>query len=201
MNLTSILIVGVGGQGTLLASRLLGQAAIQKGWDVKVSEVHGMSQRGGSVVTYVKYSDEAVYSPIIDPGEADVIMAFEVLEAYRSIHYLKKGGLLLVNTQQINPMPVITGAARYPEQIVQKLTGIGTNLMAVDALSLAREAGSEKAVNTVLIGLLAARSEIEKPIWESALKATVPQRLLDINIKAFQLGYQANPSAGNESAN
>lgn len=190
MTQQSILIVGVGGQGTLLASRLLGQTAIQKGYDVKVSEVHGMSQRGGSVVTYVKYADSAVRSPIIDPGEADVILAFEALEAYRSIHYLKKDGLMLVNTQQINPMPVITGAAQYPEQIIQKLNASIGNLIAVDALSTAREAGNEKAVNTVLIGLLAARSDIEKPIWEEALRSTVPDRLLDVNQKAFKLGYQ-----------
>ena len=121
-NTTNIMIVGVGGQGTLLASRILGNAVIRKGYDVKVSEVHGMSQRGGSVVTYVKFGD-AVHSPIIDKGEADIILAFECLEAYRALPWLKKGGKMIVNDQMINPMPVITGAADYPADILQK-TGV-----------------------------------------------------------------------------
>ena len=153
MSTKNIMIVGVGGQGTLLASRILGNAVIQKGYDVKVSEVHGMSQRGGSVVTYVKFGD-VVHSPIIDKGEADIILAFERLEAYRALPWLKKGGVMIVNDQQINPMPVITGAAKYPENILDKI-GAEADVTALDALSLALEAGNAKAANVVLIGVLA----------------------------------------------
>ena len=145
----NIMIVGVGGQGTLLASRILGNTVINEGFDVKVSEVHGMSQRGGSVVTYVKYG-EKVFSPVIDKGQADIILAFEKLEAYRAMPYLKKGGKMIVNVQEIDPMPVITGAAKYPENIVEKLKE-NIDVKDVDALSLAISAGNPKAVNVVFI--------------------------------------------------
>ena len=184
----NIMIVGVGGQGTLLASRILGNTIIKEGYDVKLSEVHGMSQRGGSVVTYVKYG-EKVYSPIIDKGEADIILAFELLEAYRALPYLKKGGKLIVNAQKIDPMPVITGAMEYPSDIENKLSG-KVDLLAVDALSFAKEAGNIKAVNVVLIGMLAKNSEIEYEKWISALESTVPPKFLEINKKAFDLGYK-----------
>ncbi len=183
----SIMIVGVGGQGTLLASRILGNTVIREGYDVKVSEVHGMSQRGGSVVTYVKYGDK-VYSPCIDKGEADLILAFEILEAARALPYLKKGGTVIANTQQINPMPVITGAAEYPEGIADKLSKV-TNLKKLDALSLAKEAGNIKSVNVVLIGVLAKQSEIPYEKWIESIKETVPPKFLDVNLKAFDLGY------------
>ena len=153
METKNIMIVGVGGQGTLLASKLLGGLLLGKGFDVKVSEVHGMSQRGGSVVTYVRWGD-AVYSPIIDKGQADVILSFELLEAARWTEYLKAGGRIITNTQQINPMPVITGAAAYPENLVEKMRAAGLEVDAIDALSLAEEAGSSKAVNIVLMGRL-----------------------------------------------
>ena len=187
MSTKNIMIVGVGGQGTLLASRILGNAVISKGYDVKVSEVHGMSQRGGSVVTYVKFGD-AVHSPIIDKGEADIILAFECLEAYRALPWLKKGGKMIVNDQMINPMPVITGAAEYPADILSKL-GAAVDLTAVDALSLAREAGNAKAVNVVLIGVMAKNTEISYEDWIETIKATVPAKFLDANLKAFDLGY------------
>ena len=183
----NIMIVGVGGQGTLLASRILGKVAIKEGHDVKVSEVHGMSQRGGSVVTYVKYG-EKVYSPIIDKGEADIILAFESLEAYRALPFLKKGGKMIANTQQMNPMPVITGAMEYPQDIEKKLSD-KIDLQAVDALSAAMEAGNVKAVNVVLIGLLAKSTGIAKDVWTETIKETVPEKLLDVNLKAFELGY------------
>lgn len=183
----NIMIVGVGGQGTLLASRILGNAVIKEGYDVKVSEVHGMSQRGGSVVTYVKYGDK-VHSPIIDKGEADVILAFELLEAYRALPYLKKGGKLIVNTQKIAPMPVITGAASYPEDIESKLAD-KVDLCTVDALNLAQQAGNSKAVNVVLIGVLAKSSAIPYESWIETIKSTVPAKFLDLNLKAFDLGY------------
>ena len=181
------MIVGVGGQGTLLASRILGNTVIGEGYDVKVSEVHGMSQRGGSVVTYVKYGDK-VYSPIIDEGEADVILAFELLEAYRALPYLKKGGKIIVNAQQIDPMPVITGAMEYPADIAAKLSAVADVIVA-DALAAAKEAGNPKAVNVVLIGVLAKASEIPYEKWVETLKTTVPPKFLDINLKAFDIGY------------
>ncbi|MBQ9737291.1 MAG: indolepyruvate oxidoreductase subunit beta [Clostridia bacterium] len=183
----NIMIVGVGGQGTLLASRILGNVAIGEGYDVKVSEVHGMSQRGGSVVTYVKYG-EKVYSPIIDEGEADTILAFELLEAYRALPYLKKGGKLIVNSQQIDPMPVITGAAEYPADIAKKLEDV-VDTTVVDAVSAATEAGNIKAVNVVLIGVLAKTTNIPYEKWIETIKTTVPPKFLDINIKAFDTGY------------
>ena len=185
----NIMIVGVGGQGTLLASRILGNAVISEGYDVKVSEVHGMSQRGGSVVTYVKYGDK-VYSPVIDEGEADVILAFELLEAYRAMPALKAGGRLIVNNQRINPMPVITGAAQYPEDILGKLSA-KVSTTSVDALALATEAGSIKAVNVVLIGLMAKNTDIPYDVWLETIRTTVPPKFLDVNLKAFELGYNA----------
>lgn len=183
----NIMIVGVGGQGTLLASRILGRVAIDEGYDVKVSEVHGMSQRGGSVVTYVKYG-EKVYSPIIDRGEADIILAFELLEAYRALPYLKKGGKMIVNTQSINPMPVITGAAEYPKNLEEKLSD-ACALTALDALEIAEKAGNIKAVNVVLIGVLAKSTDVKYEKWIEALKATVPEKFIELNLKAFDMGY------------
>ena len=186
----NIMIVGVGGQGTLLASRILGNTAIEKGYDVKVSEVHGMSQRGGSVVTYVKYG-EKVNSPIIDKGEADIILAFERLEAIRALPYLKKGGTIVVNDREILPMPVITGATTYPNGIIDELKKVA-NVVSLDALSLSVEAGSPKAVNVVLIGVLAKSLEIDKETIVNVIKKTVPEKFLQLNLKAFELGYFYN---------
>lgn len=188
MSTKNIMIVGVGGQGTLLASRILGNAVIRRGYDVKVSEVHGMSQRGGSVVTYVKFGD-AVHSPIIDKGEADIILAFECLEALRALPWLKKGGKMIVNDQEINPMPVITGAAEYPESILDKLSA-AVDLTAVDALALACKAGNQKAVNVVLIGVMAKNTEIPYEEWVETIKTTVPAKFLEANLKAFDMGYR-----------
>jgi indolepyruvate ferredoxin oxidoreductase beta subunit len=190
MKQTSIMIVGVGGQGTLLASRLLGAAFISRGYDVKVSEVHGMSQRGGSVVTYVKFGDE-IASPIIDTGEADFILAFEQLEAARWLPYLKPDGKVIVNTQRIDPMPVITGAAEYPQGIIEALEGTGTQVQAVDALALASQAGSARAVNVVLLGALAGQMDIPEEVWLEAVRATVKAQFVEMNLKAFELGWGA----------
>lgn len=184
---TNVMIVGVGGQGTLLASRILGGTVINQGYDVKVSEVHGMSQRGGSVVTYVKYG-EKVWSPIIDKGEADIILAFELLEAYRALPFLKKGGKIIVNNQKINPMPVIAGAAAYPEDILAKISEVAS-VKCVDALQIAESAGSIKAVNVVLMGVMAKNTDIPYEAWVDTLKTTVPPKFLEINLKAFQNGY------------
>lgn len=188
MNKRNIMIVGVGGQGTLLASRVIGNVVLKQNYDVKVSEVHGMSQRGGSVVTYVKLGDK-VYSPIIEKGEVDIIIAFEQLEALRWAEYLKEDGKLLVNEQKINPMPVIIGKEKYPENIMVKLKENYKNVISLDALKIARECGNIKAVNTVLIGLLAKSIDIDKEVWIESLKEIVPQKALEVNLKAFEEGY------------
>lgn len=190
MNTRSVMIVGVGGQGTLLASRILGSVLLARGYDVKVSEVHGMSQRGGSVVTYVKYGDE-VFSPVIEKGEADVIIAFEQLEAARWLPYLKKGGKLIMSTQKLDPMPVITGTAEYPESIIEKLTAAGVDVTAVDALSLAERAGNPKASNVVLMGVVSSKTDFEEKLWQDALEQCVPPKFLELNKKAFALGRES----------
>lgn len=184
----NVLIVGVGGQGTLLASRLLGNAMITLGHDVKVSEVHGMSQRGGSVVTYVRWGKE-VSSPIIEIGEADYILAFEQLEAARYLPYLKPGGTIILNTQKIDPMPVVIGTAEYPPELVPMLERTESRITPVDALTLAEQAGSGKSVNVVLIGVIAKALGTDKQLWLDTIKDTVPPNSLDINLKAFNLGY------------
>ena len=189
-NVKSVLIVGVGGQGTLLASRLLGSAMMDLGYDVKVSEVHGMSQRGGSVETYVRYGDK-VYSPVINQGEADIVLAFEQLEAARFLPFLKKGGVVVTNTQQIDPMPVVTGAAQYPQGLLEQIKAQGAGLLAIDALSLAEQAGSVKAVNVVLIGAMAKALGTEKEIWLKTIEKTVPPKFVEMNKRAFELGYAA----------
>lgn len=187
MNTKNIMIVGVGGQGSLLASKLLGHLLLSQGYDVKVSEVHGMSQRGGSVVTYVRYGDK-VFSPVIDRGEADYIVSFELLEAARWLPFLKKDGQIVTNTQQIDPMPVITGAAEYPENLVEKLKATGAKVDALDCLSLAEEAGSSKAVNIVLLGRLSHYFDLPEEAWMKSLEANVPAKFLEMNKKAFELG-------------
>ena len=186
----NIMIVGVGGQGSLLASRLLGRVLTEEGHDVKVSEVHGMSQRGGSVVTYVK-SGEKVASPLIDLGEADFIVSFEKLEAARYASYLKIGGRIITNSQQIDPMPVITGAAAYPADVLDQLRAQGVQIDEMDALTMAESAGSSKAVNIVLMGRLARYFGIAPEKWIDALRATVAPKFIEMNEKAFALGYEA----------
>ncbi len=190
METKNIMIVGVGGQGSLLASKLLGHLLLTEGYDVKVSEVHGMSQRGGSVVTYVRFGDK-VYSPIIDKGEADVIVSFELLEAARYLPFLKKGGQIVTNTQQVDPMPVVTGDAAYPEDLISKLEAKGAQVVAMDCLKLAETAGSMKAVNIVLMGKLSNYFEIPAQSWKTAIEACVPEKFRELNLKAFELGREA----------
>ncbi|MBR4696263.1 MAG: indolepyruvate oxidoreductase subunit beta [Selenomonadaceae bacterium] len=187
METKNIIIVGVGGQGSLLASKILGDLLLRQGYDVKVSEVHGMSQRGGSVITYVRFGDR-VYSPVVDEGEADYIVSFEILETARWLSYLKPGGQIVTNTQEIDPMPVITGAASYPEHLVEKIKEQGIKIDAMDCLSLAKEAGSPKAVNIVLLGRLSHYFDISEEAWQEVLTANVPQKFLELNQKAFALG-------------
>ena len=185
-----IMIVGVGGQGTLLASRILGNTVINEGYDVKVSEVHGMSQRGGSVVTYVKYGDK-VYSPVIEKGEADIIISFEALEAARWVSYLKKGGHIVTSTQQLDPMPVIQGVMQYPEDVIGKMKAQGIDVLSCDALSLALSVGNAKASNVVLMGLVSTKMGFEDKYWQQALESCVPPKFLELNKKAFELGKNA----------
>lgn len=182
------MIVGVGGQGTLLASKLLGKLLMNEGYDVKVSEVHGMSQRGGSVVTYVRFG-EKVYSPIITAGEADYIVSFEKLEAARYLSCLKKDGKVIANNRETDPMPVIIGSAEYPSGVLDEMRALGIYVDELDALSVAEEAGSAKAVNIVLMGRLARYLGIEKEKWLKAIEATVPEKFRELNLKAFELGY------------
>jgi indolepyruvate ferredoxin oxidoreductase beta subunit len=190
MQTKNVMIVGVGGQGSLLASKLLGKLLLSKGYDIKVSEVHGMSQRGGCVVTYVRFGDK-VYSPVIDQGQADFIISFELLEAARWTEYLKPGGKIIANTQQINPMPVIIGAATYPENLVEEMKAKGIDIDTFDALSLAKEAGNAKAVNLCLLGRLSKYFDISEEEWLDAIEKSVPEKFLELNKKAFALGANA----------
>jgi len=190
METKSIMIVGVGGQGTLLASRVLGSVFMSQGYDVKVSEVHGMSQRGGSVVTYVRYG-EKVYSPVVEKGEADVILSFEQLEAARWLSYLKKGGKIVTSVVKQDPMPVITGKAVYPENIIGEIRNKGIEITEVDALSLAEEAGTAKAANVVLLGVVSKKLPFDEAVWQEALESCVPPKFLELNKKAFALGREA----------
>lgn len=184
------MLVGVGGQGTLLASRILGNVLLAGGFDVKVSEVHGMSQRGGSVVTYVKYG-EKVFSPVTDKGEADIIVSFEQMEAARWVSYLKKGGKMIICNQKIEPMPVITGAADYNGEIIEKIKKLGIDITEIDALSMAEKAGSPRAVNVVLMGVLSGVMDFSEECWQNALTECVPAKALEINREAFRLGRKA----------
>ena len=190
MKTTSVMIVGVGGQGSLLASRLLGALLTNEGYDVKVSEVHGMSQRGGSVVTYVRFG-EKVFSPIVTEGECDYIISFEKLEAARYAGCLRKGGKIIVNTQEIDPMPVITGAAEYPENVLETLKAGGFDVDGFDALASAMEAGNAKAVNIVLMGHFAKYTDIPKDKWIEAMNKVINPKFLEMNLKAFDLGYNS----------
>lgn len=187
MDTKNIMIVGVGGQGSLLASKLLGHLLLGQGYDVKVSEVHGMSQRGGSVVTYVRFGDK-VYSPVIDRGEADYILSFELLEAARWLPYLRQDGRIITNIQQVDPMPVIIGAAEYPQELEEKLQASGAQVDAIDGLALAEQAGSPKAVNLVLLGRFSRYFDIPQEAWEASIEAVVQPRFLELNRKAFALG-------------
>ena len=191
MKQTNILIVGVGGQGTLLASVLLGNLGLSKGYDVKLSEVHGMAQRGGSVVTHVKISEGTVSSPLIEEGDADVIIAFEELEAYRWLPYLKNGGTIYVNTQEILPMPVIMGKAKYPEHIMETLEEHAGAVKALDALSIAEECGSVKAVNVVLLGAASRDLPFDEEAWIKVIEENVKPKFVELNKKAFALGRNA----------
>ncbi|MBR1930370.1 MAG: indolepyruvate oxidoreductase subunit beta [Lachnospiraceae bacterium] len=183
----NIMIVGVGGQGTLLTSRILGGITIAAGYDVKLSEVHGMAQRGGSVVTYVRYGEQ-VAEPIVEEGQADLLIAFERLEALRYAHFLKKDGVLIVNDQRIDPMTVVTGAAEYPEGIIEQLSG-KYKVVAVDAMGEALKLGNSRVFNTIILGVAARNMDFKKEAWIEVIQNTVPPKTVDINLKAFEAGY------------
>lgn len=187
METKNIMIVGVGGQGTLLTSRILGGLTIEAGYDVKVSEVHGMAQRGGSVVTFVRYGDQ-VAEPIVEEGQADVLIAFEKLEALRYAHFLKKDGVLIVNDQRIDPMPVVIGNAKYPEHIIEEL-GEKYRILRVNAMEKAKELGNSRVFNIIILGIAAQHMEFSKEQWEKVIEDTVPPKTIAINKKAFEVGY------------
>lgn len=188
METKNIMIVGVGGQGTLLTSRILGGVILDSGYDVKLSEVHGMAQRGGSVVTFVRYG-EKVYEPIVEEGNADILIAFERLEALRYAHFLKPDGVMIVNNQRIDPMPVVIKKERYPENIIAELRK-RHNLILVDALEEARKIGNLKVFNVIILGLVSKYMEIENDIWIKQIKELVPEYSIEENLKAFQLGKE-----------
>ena len=188
MQTINIMIVGVGGQGTLLTSRILGGLALAGGYDVKLSEVHGMAQRGGSVVTYVRYG-EKVAEPIVEEGQADVIIAFEKLEALRYAHFLKKDGALIVNDWRIDPMPVVIGAAEYPENILDTLKK-DHKVVSIDAMDEAKKLGNSRVFNTIIIGVAAKNMDFDKQQWLDVIANTVPPKTVEINQKAFEVGFE-----------
>ena len=184
----NIMIVGVGGQGTLLTSRILGGITVEAGYDVKLSEVHGMAQRGGSVVTYVRYG-EKVAEPIVEEGQADVLIAFERLVALRYAHFLKKDGVIIVNDQRIDPMPVVTGVAKYPDGIIEKLSK-KYRVVSVDAMDEAIKMGNSRVFNVIILGIAAKNMDFPKEQWIEVIKKTVPPKTIDINVAAFEKGYE-----------
>ncbi len=187
MTTKSIMIVGVGGQGTLLTSRILGEITSEAGYDVKLSEVHGMAQRGGSVVTFVRYG-EKVAEPIVEEGQADVLIAFEKLEALRYAHFLKKDGVLIINDWRIEPITVVTGAAQYPEGIIEKLSR-EHKVYTINAMEEALKLGNAKAFNVIVLGMAAKHMKFTKEDWLRIIEKTVPPKTVEINRQAFLTGY------------
>lgn len=185
----NIMIVGVGGQGTLLTSRILGGLAMEAGYDVKLSEVHGMAQRGGSVVTFVRYG-ENVHEPIVEEGQADIIIAFEKLEALRYAHFLKKDGVLVVNDWRIDPMPVVIGAAEYPQNIIENLEK-EYSVFGVSATEEAKKLGNSRVFNLIVLGVAAKHMDFTQQQWHDVIKNTVPPKTVEININAFEVGYNS----------
>ena len=187
-NTKNIMIVGVGGQGTLLTSRILGGITVEAGYDVKLSEVHGMAQRGGSVVTFVRYG-EKVAEPIVEEGQADLLISFEMLEAKRYAHFLKKDGVLVVNEQRIDPITVVTGAATYPEGIVEELEK-EYSVLKINAMDEALKLGNSKVFNIIVLGMAAKHMDFSKEDWLKVIEKTVPPKTVEMNKKAFLLGFE-----------
>ena len=184
----NIMIVGVGGQGTLLTSRILGGITVAAGYDVKLSEVHGMAQRGGSVVTFVRYG-EKVAEPIVEEGQADVLIAFERLEALRYAHFLKKNGVIVVNDQRIDPITVVTGAAEYPDGIIETLEKEHT-VFKVNAMEEAIKLGNSRVFNIIVLGVAAKHMDFGKELWLEVIEKIVPQKTIELNKKAFLYGFE-----------
>lgn len=197
MKTKNIMIVGVGGQGTLLTSRVLGGVIDEVGYDVKLSEVHGMAQRGGSVVTFVRYG-EKVYEPIVEEGRADILIAFERLEALRYAHFLSPDGVLVVNDQRIDPMPVVTQLEEYPENILEDLKASGINMISVDAMSEALNLGNARVFNVVILGVVAAHMDIDEEVWRKVIENTVPPKTVELNLKAFDRGLELAKEVKND---
>ncbi len=184
----NIMVVGVGGQGTLLTSRIIGKTALDAGYDVKLSEVHGMAQRGGSVVTFVRYG-ENVSEPVVEEGDVDVLISFERLEALRYAHFLKKDGVIIVNDCRIDPMTVVIGAKTYPENIIETLKTEHT-VYSLDGLTIAKKLGNSKVLNSVILGLSAKYIGFSEQEWLDVITKTVPPKTIDINVAAFKAGYE-----------
>jgi len=190
METTNILLAGVGGQGVLLASQLFTSVAIEADLDVKQSEVHGMSQRGGSVTSHVRFGQK-VYSPTIDPGEADFLIGFERLETLRNLYCLKKGGIVIYNKMRINPSTVASGVAEYPDDVEQRIAACGEKVYAIDGLGLALEAGNPRSANVVMVGAVSGFLPLPESLWEEKIRQILPAKLVDLNLKAFHLGREA----------
>jgi len=188
--ITNIIITGVGGQGILLASEILSQSAVQAGYDVKRSEIHGMAQRGGSVNSHIRFGKK-IYSPLVMKGECDLLLSFEKLESLRMADFVKKDGTIIVNTQQVNPSTVASGAAVYPDNVEQVMKEYFPSAIFVDALELAKQAGNLRTANIALLGAASKKLNISKEIWEDAIVKRVPEKAIEANLKAFQLGLQA----------
>ncbi len=185
----NIMIVGVGGQGTLLTSRIIGKAALEAGFDVKISEVHGMAQRGGSVVTFVRFGDK-VSEPVVEEGQADLIIAFERLEALRYAHFLKKDGVIVVNDCRIDPMTVTIGASTYPENILEDLKKAHT-VYTIDGNKIAAELGNSRVLNSVVLGLAAKHLPFSPETWLDMIATTVPPKTVALNQEAFKKGFES----------
>lgn len=187
---TNLLISGVGGQGVVLASYVLSQVAMAERYEVKQSEVHGMSQRGGSVTSHLRFGD-TVNSPLVSPGTVDILLSFEPLEAMRYVHWLKPGGLLVYNTVRVNPSPVAAGLAEYPADIDERIKAAWPGAQAIDAATLATQAGTVKAVNIVMLGAVAQSLPFADATWEQTIRRVVPPKTVDVNLQAFALGRGA----------
>ena len=186
----NIVIAAVGGQGALFAARVIGKIALSGGYDVKVSEVHGMSQRGGSVITHVRYGKK-INSPIVEEGFGDAVIAFELLEGARCTSFLHRGGVVIANEQHINPQPVLAGDMEYPRRLVDRMRELGLRVRAIDALTAAKQAGNVRAVNAVMLGMFAAETEFEREAWHDAIRLVSPPAFADANCLAFDKGFQS----------
>lgn len=184
----NILLVGVGGQGTLLVSKILSEGLMEAGYDVKMSEIHGMSQRGGSVSTHIKFGKK-VNSPVIAEGEADILVSFEQVEALRALPYLKKGGMLVVNDHQMYSMPIITGEQDYPEGVIEYLKELIPDTLCLDAGAIAEELGNIKAQNVVLLGAMIKKLGLNEIDWPAIIARMVPEKFKELNLKAYEAGY------------